>query len=295
MTHAIELAAYPEAAQARDPRIPPRDQVVTRDLIERWHREQPDKVFAVFGDDGETWTYAQLREFTLQTALGLRQLGVRQGDHVLVWLPNSREALRVFFAVNYLGAVFACINTAYKGALLAHVIDNADARVAVIHGDLLARLHEVPTGRLDTVVVVGPKTSAPAPLKTLRYEEALLPNDGTLAAPPRPTQPWDPFALIYTSGTTGPSKGVYCSYLHLYSNAGPETWPFVTRDDRYLINMPMFHIGGMGGTYVMFARGASISFVERFDTAGFWKLVRDTQTTVAFLLGVMATFPPASE
>ena len=88
---------------------------------------------------------------------------------------------------------------------------------------------------------------------------------------------------------------MYCSYLHLYSNAGPETWPFVTRDDRYLINMPMFHIGGMGGTYVMFARGASISFVERFDTAGFWKLVRDTQTTVAFLLGVMATFPPASE
>ena len=39
------------------------------------------------------------------------------------------------------------------------------------------------------------------------------------------------------------------SYLHIYTNAGPETWTCVTGDDRFLVNMPLFHIGGMGVTY----------------------------------------------
>lgn len=286
----VTPAAYPPAPAVSDPRIPLFDRVVTRDLMERWNREQPQKVFLKFGDDGEEWTYARLRELTLQTALGLQQLGVRQGDTVLVWLPNSRECLRVFFAVQYLGAVFVAINTAYKGALLAHVMDNADARLAVVHADLLPRLGEVDTGPLKSVVVVGGPGASVGGLRIESYESALLPAAGTLAAPARAIAPWDPCAVIYTSGTTGPSKGVLCSYLHLFSNAGPETWPFLTSDDRYLVNMPMFHIGGIGGIYVMFARGASVSFVERFDTATFWPVVRSTGTTAGFLLGVMAAF-----
>jgi crotonobetaine/carnitine-CoA ligase len=283
-------AAYPLATAVSDPRIPAHDRVVTRDLMERWNCEQPQKVFLKFGDDGEEWTYAHLREQTLQTALGLQQQGVRQGDTVLVWLPNSRECLRVFFAVQYLGAVFVAINTAYKGAVLAHVVDNAGARLAVVHADLLPRLGEIGTASLESIIVVG---GAAAPIDRLRiqtYEQTLLPATGTLAAPPRAIARWDPCAVIYTSGTTGPSKGVLCSYLHLFSNAGPETWPFLTSEDRYLVNMPMFHIGGIGGIYVMFARGASASFVERFDTATFWSVVRSTGTTAGFLLGVMAAF-----
>ncbi|MCC2655317.1 MAG: ATP-dependent acyl-CoA ligase [Panacagrimonas sp.] len=299
MTARVIPAPYPPAAAVSDPRIPAYDRVVTRDLMERWNHEQPDKVFLKFGDDGEEWTYARLRELTLQTALGLQQQGVKQGDTVLVWLPNSRECLRVFMAVQYLGAVFVAINTAYKGALLAHVVANANARLAVVHADLLPRLVEIDTAALESIIVVG---GAGAPVGRLRidaYERCLLPSSGTLEPPPRAIAPWDPCAVIYTSGTTGPSKGVLCSYLHLFSNAGPETWPFLTADDRYLVNMPMFHIGGIGGIYVMFARGASVSFVERFDTATFWSVVRATGTTAGFLLGVMAAFlekqPPSPD
>lgn len=294
----IDVAPCPAGAAITDPRVPPRERVVTRDLLDRGCRQHPDKIFLKFGDDGEEWSYAQVRALARQTALGLQQLGVQQGDHVLVWMPNSRECLRVFFAVQLLGAVFVAINTAYKGAQLAHVIDNAGAKLAVVHAGLLERLVEVDTASLQAVVVVGARAVAPAPLRTFHYGEALLPSRGRLEAPARAIEPWDPCAVIYTSGTTGPSKGVLCSYLHLFSNAGPETWPFVTAEDRYLVNMPMFHIGGVGGIYVMLTRGASVSFVERFDTASFWSVVRATQTTAGFLLGVMATFlekqPPSA-
>ncbi|MDF2233767.1 AMP-binding protein [Albimonas sp. CAU 1670] len=293
----IAVQPAPKAAQPADPRIPPIDRVVTRDLIDRWARERGDKTFVVFDDDGESWSYRAFRDRVVQTALGLQSLGVAQGDHVLVFAPNGREQLRIYFAINYLGAVYVPINTAYRGKLLEHVVEVSDARLAVVHGDLAPRLSEVATAKLERLVILGP--DAETVLPSLRYEDALLPQEGELAAPGRPIQPWDPMAIIYTSGTTGPSKGVLASYLHIFSNAGPETWPFVGEDDRYLINAPMFHIGGMGPMYVMLARGGSLAMVDRFDTATFWDSVRRTGSTVCFLLGVMATFlikrPPAPD
>jgi crotonobetaine/carnitine-CoA ligase len=289
MDASFDVLPEPTRAETTDPRIPPREQVVTRSLMERWNRECPDKVFVKFADDGEAWTYREFRQLVLQTAIGLQRLGVAQGDHVLVWLPNGREHLRVFFALNYLGAVFVPINTAYKGALLAHVIENSDARLAVVHADLAARLEGVALAALTDAVVVGERVACPG-LRTHHYADALLPASGVLEPPARPIEPWDPQSIIYTSGTTGPSKGVLSSYLHIYTNAGPETWPCVTGEDRFLVNMPMFHIGGMGVVFVMFVRGGSIAFAERFDTATFLDTVRATGTTATFLLGVMASF-----
>jgi crotonobetaine/carnitine-CoA ligase len=76
----------------------------------------------------------------------------------------------------------------------------------------------------------------------------------------------------------------------MYTNAGPETWFFVGSEDRFLVNMPMFHIGGMGIVFNMLIRGASIAMMENFTTDTFWPFVRDTECTSIFMLGVMASF-----
>lgn len=282
------VAPSPTAPETTDPRVPARNRVVTRDLIDRFAREAPDRTVVKFDDNGEEWSYAGFREMVVQTGIGLQALGVGQGDHVLVFAPNSREQIRIFFALNYIGAVYVPINTAYKGQLLEHVINVSDARLAVVHAALVDRLEGIALHRLERLVVLGGSVEN-APLPVAGWE-ALVPESGTLAPLQRPIEPWDPMSIIFTSGTTGPSKGVLSSYLHLWSNAGPETWTFVRGDDRYLINSPMFHIGGMGPMYCMLARGASFAMVDRFDTATYWQSVRNTGCTVGFLLGVMATF-----
>ena len=55
---------------------------------------------------------------TRQWAQGLQQLGVTRQQSVLVWLPNGPEILGSWFALAYLGAVFAPANLAYRGELL---------------------------------------------------------------------------------------------------------------------------------------------------------------------------------
>lgn len=270
-----------------DPRVPSREECVTRYLIDRWAREKPDQVYCVF-EDGTHWTYGDLKSRVVQLASGLQELGVGLGDHVALWMPSNRDALLAFHAVNYLGAVFVPFNTAYKGALLEHVLDNSDARILLCHASLVHRLDDVHLASLERLVVAD-DFAGEAPLPVTPWA-ALAQSTHTLIDPPRPIEPWDNQSIIYTSGTTGPSKGVLSSYLHLYTNAGPDGWPFVRGDDRFLVNMPIFHIGGTGLPFSMLARGGSIALMENFSTDTFWDFVRETQTTVVFLLGVMATF-----
>ena len=271
-----------------DPRVPPDVDCVLRPLLERRAAETPDKVFALFAD-GSAWTYRQTREAARRAAVGFRRLGVEQGDTVLSWLPNGPDALRVWFGLNYLGAVYVPINLAYRGGILEHVVDNADARLIIAHAQLLPRLEPIRRARLAAAVVVGGGAVGTIDGLTLHDETALEPADADLPRLAREIAPWDTQSIIYTSGTTGPSKGVMSSYLQLYS-MGVESLFFADHDDRCMVNLPLFHVGGTAAVYAMLAKGGSIAVVDAFDTARFWSTVRETGTTTAILLGVMASF-----
>jgi crotonobetaine/carnitine-CoA ligase len=271
-----------------DQRIPDRDQCVVRYLINRWAQETPDKVYVQF-EDGESWTYAELKKRVVETAIGFQKLGVLQGETVAVWLPNGPDALLSFYALNYIGAIFVPFNTAFRGNMLCHVIDNSDANIIVVHKDLVSRLTEIDLARLKIQVLSGGQCTIDTGLDSHLFEDLKAPH-GDLQPLVRAIEPWDPQSIIYTSGTTGPSKGVLSSYLHMYSNAGPESWPMVTREDRYLVAAPFFHIGGMAPPFVMLVRGASFALLSGFSTDKFWAAAKQSQATVVFLLGVMATF-----
>ena len=271
-----------------DPRIPNRDECVLRYLLDRWANERPDQPHVVFADGAE-WTFAELRDKVRSKAAGLRAMGIEQGEHVAVWLPNGPDALIAFYAINYIGAVFVPFNTAYRGQLLQHVIANSGARVLLVHPDLVPRLSEIDLGRVERLVVTTGNEVPEAPRPIQRFDELAGAADETLELA-RPIEPWDIQSIIYTSGTTGPSKGVLSSYLHMFTNAGPESWPMVDENDRYMCVAPIFHIGGMGPPFVMLARGASVAMIDNFSTEDFWAVAKATQSTVVFLLGVMATF-----
>ena len=269
-------------------RVPAADECVLRPVLEKWAASQPDKVYLSEGA-GRELTYRQMRDLSARTAAGLHRLGVRQGQTVVVWLPNGVDCLRVWFGINWLGATYVPINTAYKGRLLEHVLDNAGADLIVVHADLAARLTEVDTATLRTAVIVG---GAPIALGNLRVESAETLDAPESQLPPlsEPIEPWHLQSIIYTSGTTGPSKGVMSSYAHLHAMGGSEAFSMLGDDDRYMCNLPLFHVGGTLPAMAMLARGASISMVASFTTEDFWPTIRETRTTVALLLGVMAGF-----
>lgn len=260
---------------------------VLRDLLHEKAASIPQQVYAVF-EDGESWTFEQTLREVREAAAGLAAQGVRQGDAVLLWLAHGPVALRTWFAVNYLGAVAVPVNLAYKGALLERIIENSQGGVMVLQGNLLGRLHAVNLARMRCVVTVG-EAGGPAPQGLRHLDESELHRAGSVPPePPLPIKPSDVQVILYTSGTTGPSKGVSCSYLHLWTS-GHNVY-FLTAGDRYMVNLPIAHVSGVLPCMLMLSLGGSVAIVERFQTERFWDQINACRATFVILLGAMAKF-----
>ncbi|HEY3795750.1 MAG TPA: AMP-binding protein [Bradyrhizobium sp.] len=267
----------------------PADVCILRYALERHAKSKPDQIFAAF-EGGERWTFAQTLERVASLAGNLQELGVRQHDHVLLVLPTCPLALLVMFAANYLGAVYVPVNPALKGSSLEHVLHNAGARIAVVHDSVLARVLAAVPATLTTVVHSSDEAVSSESDVTMHGVSTLTKPSTPPPAPPKPIQPFDTQSIIYTSGTTGRSKGVLSSYMHAFSCVGPDAWNCLAPDDRQMLHMPIFHIGGAFIATVSLCMGSSIGVVSQFRTESFWEQVRELEITSAFLLGAMATF-----
>src|SRR5690348_10023286 len=268
-----------------DRRIPAAEACVLRPLLEKWSAVRPAKVFVKVSNTEEV-TYRQMCDLSASAAAGLAILGVRKGDTVAVWMPNSVDCIRVWFGINWLGAVYVPLNTAYKGRLLEHVLENSGARIIVAHASLAALLTQVDTAKIETVIIFGGDVIETGKLNVLPSIVLDYRDD----VPDVDMRSWDTQSIIYTSGTTGSSKGVVSSYAHQHAMSGNEAFPMLAPEDRYMCHLPLFHVGGTHAVMAMLARGGSIALVSSFSTEAFWPTVRETETTAVLLLGAMTNF-----
>lgn len=277
--------------------VPARDDCVLRYVLERRADQHPDRDFIRQGD-GTAISYGEFRRRVERTAANLAALGVSQGDTVTVWLPNGVEMIRVWFAINWLGATYVPVNVAYRGNLLAHVVANAGSRLIVASADLVGRLADIDRAELQACVVIGGTADA-VPGLTMHDAAVLDRADAALPALTRPIEPWDVQSIIYTSGTTGRSKGVISSYAHLHDMSGPNSFYMLDETDCFLLYGPLFHVGGTLPVVASLNRGGAVGVAGEFSTESFWPAVRATRATFLILLGVMTSFiakrPPAPD
>ena len=269
------------------PEIPDRTDCVLRYVLERRAAETPDKVFILF-EDGSTWTYADTLKIARRAGAALQSYGIGIGDHVLSWLPNGPDALKVWFGANYIGAVYAAINLAYRGRLLEHVIGLTGAKVAVIHEDLLDRLEGIDLAKTETILVSGSATGRQFPVQV--ESTSVFDRCSDIPVLAREIEPWDPQFLLFTSGTTGPSKGAIVTYVQHHMTCMVSFEEHLSAEDRYMVNMPLFHGSGTTGVFGMMLLGASCCIVSYFQTDAFLDVVRKSGTTACVMLGAVASF-----
>ena len=276
-----------------DPAVPAREDCVLKAMLDSRARRYPDRRFALF-EDGSTWTYGECLADVRSAAAALQRLGVKKGDRVIAWLPTGRAMILTWFAANYLGAVFVPLNTAYRGDVLAHVVNASEGRLMVAHHSLVARLDDLALPHLQQVIAVGSGASTRHPNLTLLDETALQGDAGALDDSAE-IDHWDIQSIIYTSGTTGHSKGVLSPYLQLYITAAV-CYGYMGEGEAILVNLPMFHVGGTSPTYCALIRSGSIYLVDGFSTTRFWDQVREGNcVTTSGLIGVMSAFLAKAE
>ncbi len=257
----------------------------------------PDRTW--IANDAARLTYRDIDRLSDSLAHGLRSHGVEPGDTIVFMLPDVPDYVATWVACSKSAVVEVPINTAYRGDILAHVINDSTARSAVCAAEFLDRFEAV-ADRLstlerifvhagdDTTFTVPPGLAAKFDISPFA---ALLSND---TSPVEHTpEISDLTAIMYTSGTTGPSKGVMVAHGHAYEYAaGCAGCLEVGPDDvYYTAGLPLFHVAGKWGViYAAAIHGATAAFPQRFSASAFWDDVRDYGATTTFLLGAMANF-----
>ena len=162
-----------------------------------------------------------------------------------------------------------------KGKLLRHVVTQSDARLMIGHVDLLPRLKQISATQIrDVVCCSGTIDSRDMPDEVTVYAQDRLRTSVSPVQSAHPVERWDTMMIIYTSGTTGPSKGVLTTYLQQYT-VGQVSFGYLTANDRMLVNLPMFHVGGTTAIVGMLSCGGSFALRDKFQTTQFWQQIRE--------------------
>jgi acyl-CoA synthetase (AMP-forming)/AMP-acid ligase II len=200
-------------------------------------------------------TWAQLRERVIDVAAALIASGIRPGDRVALWSPNSHHWPVAALGVHHAGAVLVPLNTRYTAGEAIDVIERSDAQAVFVSGEFLGADHAADLIRdhaaaLPQVVVRIPLSAGAEPLDRVLDWDAFLARatDETRAEAQHRAEavaPDDISDVLFTSGTTGKSKGVLAE--HQQTLAGSHAWGANGRlspDDRYLMVNPYFHTFG---------------------------------------------------
>lgn len=271
------------------------------DLVDRAAEAVGAREAVVFGD--ERRTFARVRDEVVRSAKGFMALGVKPGEHVMLFMPNSIEWIHAFYGLAKIGAVLVPVNTRFRTVDLEYVLRQSDAATLVIAHtfggvDYVAMLRElVPEvdqagaeiacarfPRLRRVVVTG----EPGPAGALPWARLLEAGahvaDAALRSRAAAVDPAAPALMLYTSGTTGAPKGALHSHAMLRTVADGASRLGITSRDVILLFLPLFHSMGLYlGGMLFLAAGARLVLMDRFEAGS--ALEHIERERVSLLLG----------
>jgi len=194
--------------------------------------------------NSQSLTFGDLDARSNRMAQLFLQRGLRAGDRLCVYLPNSIEMIDLYLACVKTGVIFVPINILYREREISHILHDAQ----------------------PSAVAAGEEF----PASIERWSSRDLTRDASSLSAERPATALEgdaPAAIVYTSGTTGASKGAILTHNNFASNALNllACWQ-ISSADRFLSVLPLSHVHGLGnGLHAWLIGGCRTLLLERFD------------------------------
>ena len=225
-----------------------------------------DRTAVLFED--QRITYGQLLTQASKFASALRELGVKEGDRVVLRTPNIPPALVANFAILKLGAVCTPTSPLFSRHEIAHVANDSEAVAIIVSAALLGEVEGAKENfeTIKHIIVVGGDAAEVKAKGFLAYGELVQGGNPTIDPVLRNRE--DVGLLMYTSGTTGRPKGTVHfveELLIVPDGFGKYGWR-VTENDVVGGSAPLaFGAGYSSYATIPFRFGAAASLIAKFE------------------------------
>lgn len=248
--------------------------------------------FIWLGEDGteRVVTYGQLFREVCRFANGLKSLGVKKGDRVVIYMPLTIEGAISMLACARIGAIHSVVYAGLGHTSLRDRIEDAQAKVVIVGDQGFRRGKPVPLKpivdeALDGLEVVqkvvvftrDPNAFSAATSREVDFRELMkFPAD----CPAEEMDAEDPLFILYTSGTTGKPKGVVhvhggymvgtTYHLRTFFDIGENDIFWCTSDIGWIVGHSYIVYAPLcGGVTTIFREGA----IDYPDPSVAWKIV----------------------
>ncbi|MDH7593478.1 MAG: acetate--CoA ligase [Methanomicrobiales archaeon] len=253
------------------------------------------------GENGEQriYTYQQLYKAVMRCANGLKNLGVKKGDCVCIYMPLIPEQLIVMLACARIGAVHSVVFGGFGVSALNTRINDAQAKIVVTADIAMRRGKSIPLKSVvEDALINAPSVEKVVVLRRreplvelqdmeIDYQEMI--RDVPPECPPEVMDAEDTLFILYTSGSTGTPKGVVhtCGGYMVGTYYTTKNIFDLKENDVYWCTADPGWI--TGHSYILYgplAAGATVFITELTpdfpDPGSWWKLIEDEGITVFY-------------
>ena len=253
-------------------------------FLEEAARKYPDRACTIF--NGAVIAYKEMNELTDHMAAALVELGVKKGDRVGIFMPNTPQFVIAYFGILKAGGVVVAVNPTYPPDEVLTPVNDANIEIMFTLSRFYGVLKTVrERSKLKKIIVTNIK-EALSPIMRLLFTlvkekkggdhldaldgrdvwmKDLLAKHANSPKPKMDISPDDTALFQYSGGTTGVPKGAVAMHRNVVANTLQiKSWMTGLEEGQevVLMGIPLFHVYGMvAGMNFAMASGASMAMV----------------------------------
>lgn len=260
---------------------------------------------------GRTYTYRAFYEMIRDTAKSLKSQGVKEGDTIAICMPNTPEAILMFYAANMVGAIVSLIHPLSAEKEIQNYINGSGATFLLSLDLVYDKVHNIVDNTCVKKIVIA---SASDSLKTIKKFLYKFKNRGAV---PKieltdDIMTWneflnygynyqgeiaclksscDPAVILYSGGTSGDPKGILLSNIN-FNALALSCHKMIEQSgekESILAILPIFHGFGLGVCiHTTLCCGMRVVLIPNFSPKDFGSLLHKHK--ISIVCGVPSLF-----
>ena len=250
-------------------------------ILEDTAQRFPDKPAFLYPKE---MTFKQLNDQVDVFSNALKNLGVKKGDRVALFSPNSIQWEISFFGLEKAGAILVPMNPQFKENEVKYELNDSGAETIIVSQNEYSKVKTIKDNtKLKNIVIIESTEKnqiKSLPEGTIGWENLMIKTESRLLQHEfNPKE--DLAALVYTSGTTGLPKGTMLTHYNIVSNVIQICQIFELSElDVAMTVLPLYHIYGLNVCMNQAIwLGAAQVITPRFEVKEFCELIEKYQVT----------------